>query len=1451
MLDCRFATLAALVFSMALAEAQSRLDVMPVPGGPTIDRELRSGEVHSYRADFRSGEFFYAIVEQKCIDVVVRLWSPTGDLLGQIDSPTGATGPERVLHLAQQPGTYVVEITPLAHAGVVGHYEFRVVAQRLATRQDIDRLAAEDALRKATVLQRRYTVSGRRSALALLDDAIAIFRRIPDEERALDTVLFSAFEYGALNEWNRGRELLGEALTIARAAQDIHSEARLFGASCQIDKMNGNDAEAALHCSSALELAHSFADTTIELALLQRIALVYENRGPYRQAIEYYERALQLSKSLADKHGMAYAAGRMAWTYTKLSDISAAASHIDEAVRITREFDQPQAARLLNAFGRYLTAHRNDALSLKYLNHALVIWRDLADHAGEAVALNNLGLAYEARHDLSKAAELFTQALSTSRDTNDPAKRRVELANALRVLFASHRRQDAVALCTIEANEAVARAEYGWQATTLSLLGDILFANGDSANALTYYSAALKVVPSGQDRVTEAAMLESMGYIYISLTDWSRALEHINKALTIRRDLKDSLGEISSLMALATVHEKSEQLASASQLFAQALQLSQSASHVQLEQQALIGLARVAAASGDVDLTIRRWQALIRTCPNGSSPRQSCDVVVPAFNQIRHALITAGRVGTLLMVCRQLLNAAKQEGDLVSEQTLFRDLRDIYEHTLNDWNAAVTVVEEELVQARSGGNSKWEADALVAAAHLLLDPFHTQAVGEATRRRALAYYDQALRLYRAAHDSLSEATTLSSIASALAPTEPTRAGIMYESALGIAGTLSDQLEAVTLRRSIGRSMAISLANESRIADAIDCLRKTGADEDAYYKVYLAELLLRLGQRREAVKLLRSVVAVDPRAVSRLSDALLLDNQVDEARQVLDDGIKQWTDDSHCSYLFQDVTLPCELDLYSQYSRVLMRLWAETKNAEGATAALEANEKARLQGLVAQLRQGRVELGQEADPALVARVRTLSSSLQRKTAEGIFGGSIDSEDWERLQREIYEIRREYETVLRLIRVNSAGGKSRMKTMSLTIRDMQALLDNDTVALEYALGTPHSYVWLVTHDSVTASQLPARNEVEAVAKKVYVGVIARGQIVKGESADERRRRLVHVDAKGIDASVALSNMLFEPIATGLRGKRLLVIADGVLNMIPFAALPDPNSGEQHIPIAFGHEVISLPSLSTLSTLRELSQKRRPADKAIAILADPVFELSDPRVPAQVTRRALGNGITHNRAERGNMDVAHRAAEEVGLTEGPDRALPRLPFTRHEANSILQYVRPNDRLFASGFRANATVLTSGALSKYRIVHIATHGFYNESKPDLAGLILSLWDERGARASGFVGLQEIYSLTLTADLVVLSACQTALGKDLGSEGLIGVTRGFMYAGATRVLASLWKVDDLATAELMKQFYRGILVEHRSTAAALRAAQMWMAGHAQWSSPYYWAGFVLQGEYN
>jgi CHAT domain-containing protein len=193
---------------------------------------------------------------------------------------------------------------------------------------------------------------------------------------------------------------------------------------------------------------------------------------------------------------------------------------------------------------------------------------------------------------------------------------------------------------------------------------------------------------------------------------------------------------------------------------------------------------------------------------------------------------------------------------------------------------------------------------------------------------------------------------------------------------------------------------------------------------------------------------------------------------------------------------------------------------------------------------------------------------------------------------------------------------------------------------------------------------------------------------------------------------------------------------------------------------------------------------------------------------------------------------------------------KVLDRLQYTGTEAKKILALIPETQRLQALDFNASRATATDPNLAQYEIIHLATHGLLDPINPELSGIVLSLYDQKGKSQDGFLRLHDIFNLNLPAELVVLSACETGLGKDVRGEGLVGLTRGFMYAGSRRVVVSLWSVNDVATSEVMAKFYQKMLQEGQNPVSALRAAQLEMWKSQQWQSPYYWAAFTIQGDW-
>jgi CHAT domain-containing protein len=361
------------------------------------------------------------------------------------------------------------------------------------------------------------------------------------------------------------------------------------------------------------------------------------------------------------------------------------------------------------------------------------------------------------------------------------------------------------------------------------------------------------------------------------------------------------------------------------------------------------------------------------------------------------------------------------------------------------------------------------------------------------------------------------------------------------------------------------------------------------------------------------------------------------------------------------------------------------------------------------------------------------------------------------------------------------------------------------------------------------------------------------------VKDETNDQREIRIARADSAIPAAAVALSGLVIAPVADQLGKKRLAIVADGALHFIPFGALPSVSpaasgNGRQRIAgkpklLIADHEIVNLPSASTLAVIRGDITGRQKAARSVAVLADPVFMPDDERVKTREKSPTKTDNSTTSRRESKLERQLIKATEDTGVAQGRFY-VPRLPGTRREAEQIVAMVSSVDRRLALDFAANRETAMSAELGQYRYVHLSTHGLLNSVHPELSGLVFSLVNEQGEAKDGFLLAHEIYNLKIPAEAVVLSACETGIGKDIRGEGLVSLTRGFMYAGAPRVVVSLWAVSDPATTELMVRFYEGILKQGLRPAAALRAAQLSLMNEKRWGAPYYWAPFTLQGEW-
>ncbi len=503
--------------------------------------------------------------------------------------------------------------------------------------------------------------------------------------------------------------------------------------------------------------------------------------------------------------------------------------------------------------------------------------------------------------------------------------------------------------------------------------------------------------------------------------------------------------------------------------------------------------------------------------------------------------------------------------------------------------------------------------------------------------------------------------------------------------------------------------------------------------------------------------------------------------------------------------------------------LLMDLQRAEPSGQHAAAGLEVSERARARSLLDLLSESGAEIRTDAAPELLAEEQVLQKRLSASAALIEDGGEPGSQ---RLTRE--QVRQD---IGRLYEVRAAIRRQSPHYADLTqpepvslLQIQQQLLDRETLLLEYKLGRERSFLWLVGTDTFASFELAPGEDIERSVRRAY-------RLLK---LGDRRES----EALLRDLLCDLSQKLLRPVAGRLGHRRLAIVADGALQYLPFAALPDPDvddACDQGPPLIADHEIVYLPSASTLAVLRRERRRQPTPSGLVAVLADPVFGPWDERVE----RRVPNVGAEANDVDRGD----HGTDSE----QGP-RRLRRLHHSRAEAASILRLVPTAHSYQALDFAASKETVLSGALADYRVVHFATHGIIDVDRPELSGVVLSQIDRDGRPIDGFLGAHEIYNLRLPAELVVLGACETALGREVKGEGLVGLTRGFMYAGASRVIVSLWRVGDRGTSELMVAFYEALLKQQAAPSAALRTAQLAM--REQRAHPFHWAGFVLQGEW-
>jgi CHAT domain-containing protein/tetratricopeptide (TPR) repeat protein len=534
----------------------------------------------------------------------------------------------------------------------------------------------------------------------------------------------------------------------------------------------------------------------------------------------------------------------------------------------------------------------------------------------------------------------------------------------------------------------------------------------------------------------------------------------------------------------------------------------------------------------------------------------------------------------------------------------------------------------------------------------------------------------------------------------------------------------------------------------------------------------------------------------------------------------------------------------------------------------AAEAFKIAEQSRARSLLDMLSEAGSNLSQDVPSDLLQRKQQIQAR-QQEIAQTLTGASFSEETNKKsnadLEKELDALATELENVEAQIRTANPRYASLTKPQPLTLQEtQQQILDDKTTLLEYSLGKDASYLWAVTQSSVSLFKLPARKTIDeqAIAARVQMIPAKLRSPIAGINlppAQATRGLGLNTTANAGPAAgfATASNTLYQTVvalASSVIGtNRILVVPDGALNYIPFEALVTQPGGTDYAALPYlvkTNEIAYAPSASVVAVIRKQSAAKSTS-KSILLVADPVFNSDDPRAKGITTTTTTGADTRGLGLSSALTDVAGTPSATSTGAPAQGLMLARLQGTRTEAEQIAKLMQTSggkaDLLL--DLNANEENVQIKDLKNYRVIHIATHGLLNAERPQFTGVVLSLVGNK--QYDGFLRTNEIFNLRLGAPLVMLSACETGLGKEKRGEGVIGLTRAFMYAGAPTVGVSLWSVADASTALLMSDFYKRMLTgQGMSPNAAMRESQKAMIDSKKYSAPFFWAPFVLVGDW-
>ncbi len=941
------------------------------------------------------------------------------------------------------------------------------------------------------------------------------------------------------------------------------------------------------------------------------------------------------------------------------------------------------------------------------------------------------------------------------------------------------------------------------EATTLNNIGFIYNALGEKNKALEYYQEALPLRQKVGDITGFATTLNNIGFIYDALGEKKKALEYYRKSLPLSKKVGDIKGEARTLNNMGLVYHSLGEKNKALKYYQEALPLRQKVGDITGFATTLNNIGAVYDSLGEKNKALEYYQEALPL----SKEVGDITGVATTLNNIGFIYDALGEKNKALKYYQEALPLRQKVGDITGFAATLNNIGGVYD-SLGEKKKALEYYQQALPLVQKVGY-------IIGVATTLNNiGFIYDSLGE--KNKALEYYQQALPLRKKVGDITGVAITLSNI------------GFTYDSLGEKNKALKYYQEALPLFQKVGNisQEAITLNNIGFIYDSLG--EKNKALE--YYQEALP-LSQKVGNISQEAYTLYNLAFLE-RSKGNLEKAK---SQIEASIAIIEELRTKVASPELRTTYFSTVQ-----DRYQFYIDVLMELHQQNPKEEYNIQAFNASEKSRARTLLELLRESNGDIRAGVSPELLKEEKNLQiklNTLEKRRIEIHNNPNSTQQLKDNIEKERQETLFQYQDIQRRIRTTSPRYAAITQPQPLTLKQVQnQVLDDDTVLLQYALGEEKSYVFVVTKETFTSHELKSNKKIQEATTELL-----------GKLKNKTR-----LQSSIKESASELTDLILKPVASQLDKKRILVVADGSLNYIPFNILISPQDNKRFL--LQDYEVINSPSSSSLALIREQNKNKPLATKKLAIFADPVFKKSDERVtnPSNIPENIISDEGFIMEFEKYSVTRGIRQ-----ISSNSDLTLTkRLPNTKKEAEAILQLLSDDgNSINFYDFDANLKNIQNYDLSDYKIIHLATHGLADAENPELSTLILSLVDEEGNTVNGFLRFHELFNLDLeAAELVILSACETGLGSEIRGEGLVGLTRGFMYAGSPRVLVSLWNVDDEATAEFYKLFYTNLLQNNMTAPEALQATQMEMmtqTKNRRWRNPYFWAAFTIQGEWN